>query len=141
MQMLGTMSVELFVAIVFALINLQIQIRLMSWWWAKGCTWQQFLDIYDLGSKHKNWMLVDMITNSVIMVTSSLILYSLGWVTSPVWLGIIGVSCVEGLAIAHLPFRFAGARYAVRNNPNLLDFNGKYKGTHNEYKKLVMLLE
>ena len=64
MEMLGTLSVEMFVAIVFAIINLQIQIRFMAWWWARGCTWNQFLSIYDLGDKYKKWMIADIIINS-----------------------------------------------------------------------------
>lgn len=138
MGSVATLSVELFVAIVFALINLQIQIRFMTWWWARGCNWRQFLDIYDLGAKYRNWMMIDIITNSVIMITTALLLNTLGWSLSPIALGIFGV---EALGAIYLPFRFVGAKYAVKNNPNLLDFNGKYKDTQIEYKKLVMLLD
>ena len=131
----ATMTAELFVAIVFAVINLQIQIRFMAWWWARGCTWRQFLDVYDLGDKHKKWMTIDIITNSAIMFLTA----ALGWTLSPtIALGLFGV---EAISLVCLPLRFAGAKRAVRHNPNLLDFNGKYKGTHEEYKKLLMTLE
>ncbi len=138
MEMIGTLSVEMFVAIVFAIINLQIQIRFMTWWWARGCTWNQFLSIYDLGDKYKKWMIADIIINSFLMISSTVFLNTLGWSFSPVLLGLFGI---EALATGCLPFRFVGAKFAVRNNPNLLDFNGKYRGTHDEYKKLVMVLE
>ena len=131
----ATMTAELFIAIVFAVINLQIQIRFMAWWWARGCTWRQFLDIYDLGDKHKKWMTIDVITNLSIMFLTA----AIGWTVGPtIALGLLGV---EAISLACLPFRFVGAKYAVRHNPNLLDFNGKYKGTHEEYRKLLMILD
>ena len=110
----ATVTAELFVAIVFAVINLQIQIRFMAWWWARGCTWRQFLDVYDLGDKHKKWMTIDIITNSAIMFLAA----AIGWTLSPtIALGIFGV---EVISLVCLPLRFAGAKRAVRHNPNLL---------------------
>lgn len=134
-----TLSGEVLVAVIFALINLQIQIRLMAWWWARGCTWQQFLDIYALGEKSNKWMIADIVANSALMIIAGVFFTWLGWtLTNTMIMGALGIEC---LALACIPFRFVGAKIAVRNNPNLLDFNGKYKGTHNEYKKLVMLLD
>lgn len=135
-----TISGGLFIAIVFALINLQIQVRLMSGLWARGCSLKQFLDIYNLGEKYNKWMTVDMVANASIVLLTSFIISSASWLSflNPLWVGFIGV---ELLAVINTPIRFIGAKFAVRTNPNLLDFNGKYKGTHTEYKKLILLLD
>ncbi len=139
MGALATLSIEVLVALVFALINLQLQIRCMAGWWAKGCSWSQFLDINDLRGKYKNWMTIDMIANTLLMYLTGAAIVALGWtIFNPYIVGILAIEC---LALVCTPFRFLGAKYAVRNNPNLLDFNGKFKGTYNEYKKLSVLLE
>ena len=133
-----TMSVELFVIIVFALMNLQIQIRFIAAMWARGCNWKQFLDIYDLNGKYRNWMIFDLVANTLLMIGSTLFITSLGFTSSPVSLGLLGI---ETLSLVCFPIRFFGARIAMKNNPNLLDFNGKYKDTCDEYKKLILLLD
>ena len=134
----GIITAELFVIIVFAIIKLQIQMRIIASMWGKGCSWQQFLDIYDLNGKYRNWLTFDLIANTLIMLGATFFMSSLGFSMPLIPLGIIGIECVSLVAF---PVRFIGAKVAMQNNPNLLDFNGKYKDTCNEYKKLVMILD
>ena len=133
-----TISAELLVVIVMAIINLQIQMRLIAAIWGKGCNWSQFLDVYDLTGKYRTWMTFDLIANTLIMVGASFFMSSLGMSMPLIPLGILGI---EGLALMSFPYRFVGAKFAMQNNPNLLDFNGKYKNTCDEYKKLVLVLD
>ena len=136
MGSVAILSTEVFVAIIFAIINLRIQINFMAKWWAKGCSGSQFLDIYDLREKYNKWMITDIIVDSLLMLGICSVGFLGGWF--PYVLGIVGI---EAIAAVCMPFRFVGAKYAVNHNPNLLDFNGKYKATHQEYMKLTMLLD
>ena len=136
--LVATMSVELLVVILFAIINLQLQIRFIAAIWGKGCNWSQLLDVYDLGDKYRKWMAFDLIANSLLMICATAFISSLGWPFSPISVGLFGI---EALALICFPVRFVGAKIAMQNNPNLLDFNGKYKNTCDEYKKLIILLD
>ena len=138
MGSIGTISAELFIIIVFALVNLQIQMRIIASIWGKGCSWQQFLDIYDLSGQYRKWMLFDIISNAIIMLGATFAFSSLG-LTIP-WIS-AGIIAIEGMSLMAFPIRFIGAKVAMQNNPNLLDFNGKYKDTCDEYKKLIMVLD
>lgn len=136
--LVATLSVELLVVILFAIINLQLQIRFIAAIWGKGCNWSQLLDVYDLGDKYRKWMAFDLIANSLLMICATAFITSLGWPFSPISVGLFGI---EALALICFPVRFVGAKIAMQNNPNLLDFNGKYKNTCDEYKKLIILLD
>ena len=136
--LVATMSVELLVVILFAIINLQLQIRFIAAIWGKGCNWSQLLDVYDLGDKYRKWMTFDLIANVLLMICATAFMSSFGLIASPIYLGLIGI---EALALINFPIRFIGAKIAMQNNPNLLDFNGKYKSTCDEYKKLILLLD
>ncbi|MBR4569196.1 MAG: hypothetical protein IKO19_00810 [Candidatus Riflebacteria bacterium] len=138
MGTIETISAELLVVIVFAIINLQIQMRLIAVFWGRGCSWSQFLDIYDMTGKYRNWMTFDLIANTLIMIGATFFMSSIGFTAPLIPLGVLGI---EGLSLLAFPFRFVGAKFAMENNPNLLDFNGKYKDTCNEYKKLIMILD
>ena len=133
-----TMSVELLVVILFAIINLQLQIRFIAAIWGKGCNWSQLLDVYDLGDKYRKWMTFDLIANALLMICATAFISTLGWSFSPISVGLFGI---EVLSLICFPVRFVGAKIAMQNNPNLLDFNGKYKNTCDEYKKLILLLD
>lgn len=137
-----TVATELFVVIAFALLNLQIQIRLIVGIWARGCTWKQALDIYDLGKKYKNWLFFDIAANFVILFVSAALMGSLngllGLSMSYIVLSLFGI---EAFAFVCFPIRLFATKIAMQNNPNLLDFNGKYRGTCEEYKKLLLLLD
>lgn len=141
METMLAMSAELFVAIVFTLINIQIQMRLIAFLWAKGCNWHQMLDIYDLRGQYKKWLTFDFIANAVIIYGAT---YLFG---SPVGFSLlsfgmfVGVCSIEGLAVGSGFVRTITSKVAIQNNPNLLDFNGKYRNTCEEYKKLVQLLD
>ena len=128
--LVATMSVELLVVILFAIINLQLQIRFIAAIWGKGCNWSQLLDVYDLGDKYRKWMAFDLIANSLLMICATAFISSLGWSFSPISVGLFGI---EALALICFPVRFVGAKIAMQNNPNLLDFNGKYKNTCDEF--------
>ena len=88
--------------------------------------------------KYRNWMTFDLIANTLIMIGATFFMNSIGFTAPLIPFGILGI---EGLSLLAFPFRFVGAKVAMENNPNLLDFNGKYKDTCNEYKKLIMILD
>ena len=138
MESVGLISSELLIVIIFAIVNLQIQMRLIAAIWGKGCNWSQFLDVYDLTGKYRKWMTFDLVANTLIMLGATFFMSSIGMSMPLLPLGVLGI---EGLALISFPFRFIGAKVAMQNNPNLLDFNGKYKDTCNEYKKLIMILD
>lgn len=133
------MSTDMLVAFIFLIINTQITWRTIAFLWAKGCSWSQALDVYDLGDKHRKWLRFDMVFNCLVMLVSSY-LFGNGHIYTPFSL-LLGTAAIEAMALIALPIRCISAKVAIQNNPNLLDFNGKYKSTHDEYRKLIMLLD
>ena len=141
MEAMLVMSSELFLAIVFTIINLQIQARLIAFLWAKGCSWAQMLDIYDLRGQYSKWLTFDFILNTVIIYGATYLFGGPAAFSLLSWGTFIGVGTIEGVAIVSGFVRTISSKVAIQNNPNLLDFNGKYKNTCEEYKKLVQLLD
>ena len=126
------LSTESLFALVMAIINIRIIFKLIALVWGKGCTIQQVIDIYDLGGKYSSWLRLDCVLNLVFCFLASHFLGGQwGWGAIP----------IEMFAAIALPIRFMAAKVSIMNNPNLLDFNGKYKGTFNEYKSLLQFLD
>lgn len=122
-------SIDFILALVLVYTNLYFQLKLITFLWAKGCSPYQALDIYDLRGKYNKWIWFDLILNSILM-------YSLSD-----WGILLGVIAIEAVACVSGPIRVVSSKLAIHNNPNLLDFNGKFKNTRVEYEKLVNLLD
>lgn len=130
-----TLSAGSVAALLLTFCNLNIQLQFITFLWAKGCSPSQALDVYDLREKYNHWKFLDIVINFIIM----LVVFAC---SSTVYSGLFWGTCfVELIALAALPIRAVTSKVAIHNNPNLLDFNGKYKNTHEEYKKLLLLLD
>lgn len=141
MEAMLTMSAEMLLVFVFTILNINLQLRLIAFLWAKGCKWDQMLDIYDLRGKYQKWLTFDLILNAVAIYGATYLFGSPAAFSLLSWGTVIGVGTVEGLAVVSGAVRAISSKIAIQNNPNLLDFNGKYRSTCEEYKKLVLLLD